>query len=101
MCIRDRVEPGTSSVDVNVEVRSLGLSPLEVSIWTPDGKQQLALTTFEVRSTAVPGLGLLLSAIGIVLLCSWWWVDNRRRSKERIHATAASIAISMEQTTPR
>lgn len=90
------VEPGTSSVDVEVEARSLGVSPLEVSIWTPDGKEQLALTTFQVRSTAVPGVGLLLSAIGIVMLCSWWWVDNRRRSNERIHAKAASIALSME-----
>lgn len=88
------VEPGTSSVDVEVEARSLGVSPLEVSIWTPDGKEQLALTTFQVRSTAIPGVGLLLSTIGIVLLCSWWWVDNRRRTKERIAAEAASLDIS-------
>jgi hypothetical protein len=78
-----RIGPGTSSIDIQVDARSLGVSPLEVRVLTPDGERMLASTRFQVRSTAVPGLGLLLSAIGLVLLGMWWWVSIRRRRSEQ------------------
>jgi hypothetical protein len=73
------IEPGTSSIDLQVEARSLGVSPLDVIVLTPDGRRQLATTRFQVRSTAIPGLGLLISAVGLVLLAAWWYVSIRRR----------------------
>ncbi|MGH1489446.1 MAG: hypothetical protein ACRBK7_08665 [Acidimicrobiales bacterium] len=73
------IEPGTSSIDVELEARSLGISPLEVTVWTPDGGILLANTRFEIRSTAVPGLGLLVSVGAVGLLGAWWVVDIRRR----------------------
>lgn len=73
------IGPGTSSIDVELETRSLGVSPLEVSVWTPDGATLLADTRFEIRSTAVPGLGLLVSSGAVGLLGAWWIVDIRRR----------------------
>lgn len=73
------VEPGTSSVDVEIEVLSLGVSPLEVSAWSPDGKTQLATNQFYVRSTAVPGLSLLLSLGAVASLGVWWVFDAKRR----------------------
>ncbi len=76
------IEPGVSAIDVELETRSLGLSPLEVSVWTPDGGILLASTRFEVRSTAIPGLGLLLSVAAVGLLVAWWVVDARRRRDE-------------------
>jgi hypothetical protein len=79
------VQPGTSSVDVELETRSFGVSPLEVSVWTPDGGILLANTRFEIRSTAVPGLGLLVSIGAVGLLGAWWVLDFRKR---RIGAVA-------------
>lgn len=75
------VQPGTSSIDIDVEARSLGVSPLEVQAWTPDGSVALAEARFEIRSTAVPGLGLLVSLSALGLLGVWWIVDHRRRRR--------------------
>jgi hypothetical protein len=85
------VEPGTSSIDVEVEARSLGASLLAVSVWTPDGERVLATNQFQVRSTAVPGLGLLISMAALVFLILWWYVDYRRSSAKRVEEKAATI----------
>ncbi len=73
------VQPGTSALEVELETRSLGVSPLEVSVWTPDGVLLLADTRYQIRSTAVPGLGLLVSIGAVGLLGAWWVIDVRRR----------------------
>ncbi len=69
----------------------LGASQLEVSVWTPDGARVLATNQFQVRSTAVPGLGLLISAAAVVFLIVWWYVDHRRTRAKRIETQAAHI----------
>ena len=79
-----RIEPGTSSIDIEVEARSLGVSPLEVSVWTPDGSVELARARFEIRSTAVPGLGLLVSLSALTLLGLWWFLDHRGRRRDPV-----------------
>ncbi len=73
------VGPGTSSIDVELEARSLGASPLQVAVMTPDGETTLATSRFEIRSTAVPGLGLLTSAGAFALLMAWWVLDAKKR----------------------
>jgi len=72
------VAPGTSSIDVEVEARALGESPLVVTVRTPDGRHVLSSTRFRVRSTAVPGLGLAISAAGLVGLALWWYISIKR-----------------------
>ena len=66
------LDQGTSALDFVVESRSLGVSPLDVVISTPDGSRELARTRITIRSTAVPGLGLLLSGAALVFLIGWW-----------------------------
>lgn len=86
------IQPGTSSIDVLVEARSLGVSPLQVSVLSPDGQRVLASTRFQLRSTAIPGLGLLISAVALLLLATWWYlVIRRKRSSDpsRSEAEAA------------
>jgi len=63
---------GVSTVNVETESRSLGRSPLRIRIMTPDRTVLLAETSYGVRSTAVPGLGLLLSATALLFLMVWW-----------------------------
>ena len=85
------VGPGTSSIDLDVEALSLGVSPLQVSVLSPDGQRVLSTTRFRVRSTAVPGLGLLISGIGLVFLAIWWYVSIRRdKSNHPSRSTPAS-----------
>lgn len=72
------VHNGTNPVDVEVEARALGASPLVVTVRTPDGRHELSTTRFRVRSTAVPGLGLAISAAGLVGLAIWWYVSIKR-----------------------
>ncbi len=75
-----RVEPGVSAIDVPVRAGSLGGSPVTVSVISPDGDRVISTTRFQVRSTAVPGLGLLISALGLGGLGAWWWASSRRNS---------------------
>ena len=77
--------PGVSTIDIELEARSLGSSPLLIQIFTPDGKIELTRTSYGVRSTAIPGLGLLLSAAALVFLMSWWIVSIAKSRAERQH----------------
>ncbi len=70
--------PGPTTLQINVEARSLGVSPLDVAVLTPDGTQVLSTTRLQIRSTAIPGLGLLLSAAALTFLIGWWIVSIGR-----------------------
>lgn len=76
------IEPGVNSFDFTVESRSLGVSPLDVTISSPDGDRVLTRTRITIRSTAVPGLGLLLSGAALVFLLVWWVLHFTRRRRE-------------------
>ncbi len=76
------LDPGVSSIDVSVQARTLGASQLQMSVWTPDGEQILASNQFQIRSTAVPGLGVLISIVAVALLILWWVLDHRRRRRQ-------------------
>ncbi|MEM7338145.1 MAG: hypothetical protein AAF467_05830 [Actinomycetota bacterium] len=97
------IPPGTSSIDVELESHALGTTPLSVTVLSPDGQHVLATTRFQVRSTAVPGLGLVLAAVGLTLLGAWWLVSVRRSRRRRRMARAAEAAtrrLSAEQSAP-
>ncbi len=72
------VQPGVNPIEVEVEARALGESPLVVTVRTPDGRHELKTARFRVRSTAVPGLGLAISAAGLAGLAIWWYVSIKR-----------------------
>lgn len=80
---------GTSTINVELESLSLGRSPLRVRIMTPDREVQLSETTFGVRSTAVPGLGLLLSATALVFLMVWWFRSAMAARARRKHPASS------------
>lgn len=92
------IDPGTSSIDIEVEARSLGVSPLEVAVLTPDGQRVLSTTQFEMRSTAIPGIGLLISAVGLCLLAGWWYISIRR--KRSAPPDAADLSDSAPEPDP-
>ena len=82
------VGPGAFSFDIDVIARSVGLSPMDVVILTPDGRRELARTRFQVRSTAVPGLGFLLSGAALGMLALWWSRSILRSRRSKLEAVA-------------
>lgn len=77
------IQPGKSQIALNIEARSLGVSSLLVTVLTPDGTHQLATTRFEIRSTAIPGLGYALSGTALVFLVIWWIRSIRRARADK------------------
>jgi hypothetical protein len=74
------LQPGLNRVPVQVQVRAAGTFPLFVKLTSPDNRIDLGSTRLDVRSTAVSGLGLLLSlGAGAFLLI--WWIRNFRKSR--------------------
>ena len=73
--------PGPTRLEWLVRTRATGAFPVEVSVRSPDGSIELDSTRFTMRSTAVPGVGIALSAIAAVFLAIWWarhWHTARR-----------------------
>jgi hypothetical protein len=76
--------PGPTQLEWLVRTRASGAFPVEVSVLSPDGSIELDSTRFTMRSTAVPGVGIALSAIAAVFLAVWWarhWHTARRAQR--------------------
>jgi hypothetical protein len=74
----------TTRIDIPVRARASGAFPLQVDITTPDGQQSLSMTRYTVRSTAISGVGLVISVGAGVFLVIWWarhWRRTRRSGK--------------------
>lgn len=79
-----QVPPGGQRVDVTVRTRTSGAFPLGVTITSPDGSIVLDRATFTIRSTAISGVGLVLSVGAALFLLIWWarhWRTARRSSR--------------------
>ena len=79
---------GRNRVAVRVRAPTSGDSPLRMRVLSPDRRVVLAETRYTVRSTAVSGVGLVLTigAFGFLLL---WWVRHwRSRRRHGRHASA-------------
>ncbi len=88
------LSPGATTMTINVEAKALGLSPVDVIILTPDGQRQLATGQFSVRSTGIPGLGLLLSGTAGVFLFVWWLTHHRRERKGEANPIAEADNVT-------
>lgn len=74
----------TTRLDIAVRARASGAFPLEVEVTSPDGALVLARLDYSVQSTAVSGVGVVLSVGAAVFLLVWWarhWRRTRRSRK--------------------
>lgn len=74
----------TTRLDISVSARASGKFPLDVSVTSPDGFIRLASVDYSVQSTAVSGVGLVLSIGAAIFLLVWWarhWHRTRRSAK--------------------
>ncbi len=91
--LRLRLHDQATRVEVKVRARTSGDSPLDITLMTPDGNRELGRARFTVRSTAVSGLGLVLS-IGAGTFLVMWWGRNIRRTRRDRRARRAPAAVA-------
>lgn len=75
--------PGITRIDFPVEALASGSVPLSVELRDASGSVILAEQQFHVRSTAISGVGLLVSFGALLVLIAWWirtWSSNRHRA---------------------
>jgi hypothetical protein len=90
------VDGANNTVTFKVRARASGTFPLTVQVTSPDGTLPIATERLTVRSTAVSGMGFVLSA-GAGLFLAGWWVHHlrssrrlQRRQTRASHPTSAS-----------
>ena len=91
--IEATLQPGRTIVSVPVQTRTSGDTPLFITISTPDGQILLAESRYTIRSTAVSGVGLLLTIGAAAFLAIWWARHWRRTAKERKEAAVIADAL--------
>lgn len=85
---------GTTVQDVQINTLTSGDFGLRLALVTPLGGVQLGHGNVTIRSTALSGLAIGLSAGALALLVAWWIRASRRR--RRALAAAAAVAVGAE-----
>jgi hypothetical protein len=85
------LQPGTNQIEIPVHTRVPGDAPIDITIRTVDGAVTLDEVRYTVRSTAVSGIGLILSIGAAAFLLLWWarhWSRARRTRHRAAHPSA-------------
>jgi Family of unknown function (DUF6049) len=96
------LQPGVTRLDVRVRALTSGAFPMGITVKSPDSSIELDRTTFDIRSTAVTGVGFVLS-IGAGLFLAVWWArhwHSSRRSRRLMPTGAASASPAAATTGP-
>jgi hypothetical protein len=86
--ITTELPPGVTRLDVRVRALTSGGFPMGITVLSPDRTIELDRTTFDIRSTAVTGVGFVLS-IGAGLFLAVWWARHWRSSRRSRHLVPA------------
>ncbi len=89
--------PGVTRLDVRVRALTSGAFPMGITVRSPDSSIELDRTTFDIRSTAVTGVGLVLS-IGAGLFLAVWWARHWRSSRRSRHLVPAGAVPASPDT---
>jgi hypothetical protein len=81
--LTERVEPGSRQIRLRVHTRSPGVIPVTVRVTSPDGGLLVTTSRVTVRSTAVSGIGYVLTIGAAGFLVVWWFRHWRRARRER------------------
>jgi hypothetical protein len=90
------LEQETNRIELRVRARTSGSSPLLITLWSPDGRLQLAESRYTVRSTAFSGVGLVLSIGALAFLVAWWARSARRTLAARRAGARARHPVGVE-----
>jgi hypothetical protein len=81
--IEATLEPGRTTVDLAVRARASGDTPVRITLRSPDDGVILAESRYVVRSTAVSGVGILLTVGAAAFLAVWWGRHLVRARRDR------------------
>jgi hypothetical protein len=84
-----RLTEPTTRVDIRVRSRATGAFPLVIEVRTPDGQRTLSTSRYTVRSTAISGVGLVVS-VGAGAFLIVWWARHWRRTRRSRRLIAAN-----------
>ena len=92
--------PGTTTrVDAQVTTKASGAFPLEVSVTSADQAIPVTHARFTVRSTAISGVGLVIS-IGAGLFLLIWWTRHFRSTRRASKLVDASTPSDSRTDSP-
>ncbi|HWJ60696.1 MAG TPA: DUF6049 family protein [Acidimicrobiales bacterium] len=91
--IEQVLDPGSTVVDIPVETRAAGDTPVRITVRSPDDGVILAESQYTIRSTAVSGVGLVLTGGAALFLAVWWGRHWRRTRAERRAADAVTSEL--------
>ncbi len=77
-----QLQPGDQEIRIPIHTRVPGDAPIDITVRTPDGVVALDQVEYTVRSTAISGVGFVLSIGAAAFLLLWWarhWTRDRRR----------------------
>ena len=77
------LEPGTNELEIPVETVASGDARIQIAVTSPDGRLDLASGAVDIRSTAVSGLGLVVSLVSLAVLLTWWARTIARVRRQR------------------
>ncbi|MEZ5246826.1 MAG: DUF6049 family protein [Acidimicrobiales bacterium] len=82
--------PGETIVTIPVETLASGDARVTATIVSPGGFVELGSGTVDIRSTAISGLGLVISIVALVVLAAWWIRTVLRVRRNRVAATVSA-----------
>lgn len=85
-----RLRPGDNAVVIAVETLASGDARVTAELTSPDGRVDLGSGTVDIRSTAISGLGLVISIVALVVLAAWWIRTILRVRRNRAAATVTA-----------
>ena len=80
--------PGPNRIDIPIEARASGDSPIRVQVFTPDRSVLLGSSEVLVRTFAFSGVGIVIGAISIAVLLVWW-LRHARSTRATIRANSS------------
>lgn len=96
--IEATLAPGSSTVvPIRVKTRTAGDTPVRITVRSPDDGVILAESQYTIRSTAVSGVGIVLTVGAALFLAIWWgrhWHRSRRAPVEEPAETDAGAGTS-------
>lgn len=92
--------PGTTTrIDARVTTRASGAFPLEVVVTSADTATPVTGARFTVRSTAISGIGLILS-IGAGLFLLLWWLRHYRTARRASRLMETTRSTQSDASSP-
>jgi hypothetical protein len=86
--------PGLNELEIPVETVTSGDARILITVTSPDGRLDLANGSVNVRSTAISGLGLVVSLVSLAVLLTWWLRTIIRVRRTRRAATVSATPSS-------